>query len=228
MREFSRFQTRPHSRQKEEAVETAPIRVLLADDHTIVRKGVAQILSEQPDIRVVAQAADGNSALELYRRERPDVALLDLRMPGLEGVEVVTALRREFPEAVLVMLTTYDTDDDIDRALKAGAKGYLLKDVAPADLIACVRTVHQGGTWISQVIASRLVARMTQVQLTPREIAVLRQVAAGGSNKEIGDALNISEATVKIHLTHLFEKLGATSRTDAVAKAVERGLIRFS
>jgi two-component system, NarL family, response regulator len=208
-------------------VETAPIRVLLADDHTIVRKGVAQILSEQPDIRVIAQAADGNSAVELYRRERPDVALLDLRMPGLEGVEVVAALRREFPEAVLVMLTTYDTDDDIDRALKAGAKGYLLKDVAPADLVACVRTVHQGGTWISQVIASRLVARMTQVQLTPREIAVLRQVASGGSNKEIADALNISEATVKIHLTHLFEKLGATSRTDAVAKAVERGLIRF-
>jgi DNA-binding NarL/FixJ family response regulator len=208
-------------------VETAPIRVLLADDHTIVRKGVAQILSEQPDIRVIAQAADGNSAVESYRRERPDVALLDLRMPGLEGVEVVAAVRREFPEAVLVMLTTYDTDDDIDRALKAGAKGYLLKDVAPADLVACVRTVHQGGTWISQVIASRLVARMTQVQLTPREIAVLRQVASGGSNKEIADALNISEATVKIHLTHLFEKLGATSRTDAVAKAVERGLIRF-
>jgi two-component system NarL family response regulator len=224
---ISIFQTRPCGRQKEEAVETAPIRVLLADDHTIVRKGVAQILSEQPDIRVIAQAADGNSALELYRRERPDVALLDLRMPGLEGVEVVAALRREFPEAVLVMLTTYDTDDDIDRALKAGAKGYLLKDVAPADLVACVRTVHQGGTWISQVIASRLVARMTQVQLTPREIAVLRQVASGGSNKEIADALNISEATVKIHLTHLFEKLGATSRTDAVAKAVERGLIRF-
>lgn len=209
-------------------METVPIRVLLADDHTIVRKGVAQILSEQPDIRVVAQASDGNSAIELYRRERPDVALLDLRMPGLEGVEVVTGLRQEFPEAVLVMLTTYDTDDDIDRALKAGAKGYLLKDVAPADLVACVRTVHQGGTWISQVIASRLVARMTQVQLTPREIAVLRQVASGGSNKEIADALNISEATVKIHLTHLFEKLGATSRTDAVAKAVERGLIRFS
>ncbi len=209
-------------------METVPIRVLLADDHTIVRKGVAQILSEQPDIRVVAQASDGNSAIEMYRRERPDVALLDLRMPGLEGVEVVVDLRQEFPEAVLVMLTTYDTDDDIDRALKAGAKGYLLKDVAPADLVACVRTVHQGGTWISQVIASRLVARMTQVQLTPREIAVLRQVASGGSNKEIADVLNISEATVKIHLTHLFEKLGATSRTDAVAKAVERGLIRFS
>jgi len=201
--------------------------VLLADDHTIVRKGVAQILDEQSDIRVVAQAADGKSALALYRQELPDVALLDLRMPELEGVEVVERLREEFPEAVIVILTTYDTDDDIDRALKAGAKGYLLKDVAPADLIACVRTVHQGGTWISQLVASKLVARMTRVQLTPREIGVLRQVAAGGSNKEIGDALNISEATVKIHLSRLFEKLGATSRTEAVAKAVERGLIRF-
>lgn len=208
-------------------METVPIRVLLADDHTIVRNGVAQILGEQPDIRVVAQAADGNSAVLLYRQERPDVALLDLRMPGLDGVDVVESLRKEFPDAVLVMLTTYDTDDDIGRALKAGAKGYLLKDVAPADLVACVRTVHQGGTWISQIVATKLVARMTQVQLTPREIAVLRQVAAGGSNKEIADALSISEATVKIHLSHLFEKLGATNRTDAVAKAVERGLIRF-
>lgn len=208
-------------------VATGPIRVLLADDHIIVRKGVAQILDEHSDMRVVAQAADGNSALALYRRERPDVALLDLRMPGLEGVEVVERLRAEFPDAVLVMLTTYDTDDDIDRALKAGARGYLLKDVAPVDLVACVRTVHAGGTWISQAIASKLIARMTRVQLTPREFAVLRQVASGASNKEIAVALEISEATVKIHLTHLFEKLGATSRTEAVAKAVERGLIRF-
>jgi two-component system, NarL family, response regulator len=208
-------------------METPFIRVLLADDHTIVRKGVAQILDEQRDIRVVAQAADGISALEAYRRERPDVALLDLRMPHLEGVALVEKLREQFPEAVLVILTTYDTDDDIDRALRAGAKGYLLKDVAPADLVACVRTVHGGGTWISQAVATKLVARMTRVQLTPREFAVLRLVAAGAANKEIGDTLAISEATVKIHLTHLFEKLGATSRTEAVAKAVERGLIRF-
>jgi DNA-binding NarL/FixJ family response regulator len=208
-------------------METGPIRVLLADDHTIVRKGVAQILDEQRDMRVVAQAADGLTALALYRKERPDVALLDLRMPELEGVPLVSRLRDEFPEAVLVVLTTYDTEDDIDRALRAGAKGYLLKDVAPADLVACVRTVHRGGTWISQAVASKLVARLTRVQLTQRELAVLRHVAIGASNKEIADTLDISEATVKIHLTHLFEKLGATSRTEAVAKAVERGLIRF-
>ena len=206
---------------------SVPIRVLLADDHAIVRNGVAQILDEQPDIEVVAQAEDGESAIVLYRQERPDVALLDLRMPKVEGTQVVERIRREFPEAVLVVLTTFDTDDDIDRALLAGAKGYLLKDVVPGDLVACVRKVHGGGTWVSPTIASKLVARMTRVQITPQEMRVLRQVAEGQSNREIGETLFISEATVKIHLSHLFEKLGATSRTDAVAKAVERGLIRM-
>jgi two-component system NarL family response regulator len=206
---------------------SAPIRILLADDHAIVRNGVAQILNEQPDVQVVAEAGDGESAVALYRQERPDVALLDLRMPKLEGIQVVEQIRREFPEAVLVVLTTFDTDEDIDRALHAGAKGYLLKDVAPADLVACVRAVHEGGTWVSSTVASKLVARMTRVQITPQEMRVLRQVAEGKSNREIGETLFISEATVKIHLSHLFEKLGASSRTDAVAKAVERGLIRM-
>lgn len=205
----------------------ASIRVLLADDHTIVRSGVSQILNDQPDIEVVAQAADGESAVALFRRERPDVSLVDLRMPALDGVDVVEQIRREFPEAVLVVLTTFDTDDDVYRALSAGAKAYLLKDVSPADLVACVRTVHNGGTWVSPAVASKLVARMTSVQLTLREMAVLRLVATGKSNRDIGETLNISEGTVKIHLSHLFEKLGATSRTEAVAKAVERGLIRF-
>jgi two-component system NarL family response regulator len=206
---------------------SVPIRVLLADDHAIVRNGVAQILNEQPDIQVVAQAGDGESAIVLYRQESPDVALLDLRMPKVEGTQVVERIRREFPEAVLVVLTTFDTDDDIDRALRAGAKGYLLKDVGPGDLVACVRTVHGGGTWVSPTVASKLVARMTRVQITPQEMRVLRQVAEGKSNRDIGETLFISEATVKIHLSHLFEKLGASSRTDAVAKAVERGLIRM-
>src|SRR6476659_5183091 len=207
--------------------ERAPIRVLLADDHTIVRNGVSQILTEQPDIEVVAQAPDGERAVALYRRERPDVSLIDLRMPALDGVQVVEQIRREHPAAVLVVLTTFATDDDVERALMAGAKAYLLKDVSPADLVACVRTVHRGGTWVSPAVASKLVARMTRVQLTLREMAVLRLVAAGKPNREIGESLNISEGTVKIHLSHLFKKLGASSRTDAVAKAVERGLIRF-
>lgn len=207
--------------------ERPTIRVLVADDHTIVRGGVSQILNEQPDIQVVAEAADGTSAVELIRRERPDVSLVDLRMPGLDGVQVVEQVRRESDDAVLIVLTTFDTDDDIDRALTAGAKAYLLKDVSPSELVSCVRTVHQGGTWVSPAVASKLVARMTRVQLTLREMAVLRLVAGGKSNREIGETLSISEGTVKIHLTHLFEKLGATSRTEAVAKAVERGLIRF-
>src|SRR4029434_4214673 len=196
-----------------------PIRVLLADDHAIVRNGVAQILNEQPDIHVVADAQDAESSMALYAQERPTVALLDLRMPKVEGVQVVERIRGEFPEAMLVVLTTFDTDDDIDRALHAGAKGYLLKDVTPGDLVACVRTVHGGSTWVSPTVASKLVARMTQVQITPQEMRVLRQVAEGKSNREIGETLFISEATVKIHLSHLFEKLGASSRTDAVAQA---------
>ncbi len=204
-----------------------PIRVLLADDHAIVRNGVAQILNEQADIQVVAEAEDGESAVELYRRERPDVALVDLRMPKAEGTQVVERIRREFPEAVVVVLTSFGTDDDIDRALVAGARGYLLKDVAPGDLVACVRQVYGGGTWISSTVASKLVARMTQVQLTTQEMRVLRQLAEGKSNREIGETLSISEATVKIHVSHLLEKLGASSRTDAVVKAVERGLIRM-
>jgi two-component system NarL family response regulator len=201
--------------------------VLLADDHTIVRSGVSQILNEQSDIEVVAEAADGDTAVAMYRRERPDVSLIDLRMPALDGVQVVEQIRLEYPDAVLVVLTTFDSDDDVERALTAGARAYLLKDVSPADLVACVRAVHRGGSWVSPAVASKLVARMTRVQLTMREMAVLRLVAAGKPNREIGESLHISEGTVKIHLTHLFEKLGATSRTDAVVKAAKRGLVRF-
>ncbi|MDB4910696.1 MAG: degU 1 [Gemmatimonadetes bacterium] len=205
-----------------------PIRVLLADDHAIVRSGVAQILNDQAGMQVVAEASDGGQAIDLYRRERPDVALIDLRMPVVEGAQVVERVRREFPDAVLIILTTYDTDDDIECALRAGAKAYLLKDVTPHDLVACVRAVHAGRTWVSPTIASKLAERMTRVQLTPREMSVLKLLAAGKANREIAEALSISEGTVKIHVTHLFEKLSVTSRTEAIATAMRRGLVRLT
>jgi DNA-binding NarL/FixJ family response regulator len=203
------------------------IRVLLADDHAIVRNGVAQILNDERGISVVAQAADGAEAVELFARERPDVALIDLRMPKLEGVQVVEQIRQRFPDAAVVILTTYDTDNDIERALRAGAKAYLVKDVSPEDLVACVRAVDAGRTWVSQKVAAKLVAHVTHVRLTRRELAVLRLLAAGNSNREIGGALGITDGTVKIHVTHLFAKLGVTSRTEAIATALRRGLVRL-
>jgi len=205
----------------------ASIRVLLADDHAIVRNGVAQILNEEGGISVVAQAADGAETVELFARERPDVALIDLRMPKLEGAQVVEQIRERFPDAAIVILTTYDTDTDIERALRAGAKAYLVKDVSPQDLVACVRAVHAGHTWVSPKIAAKLVAHVTNVRLTRRELAVLRLLAAGNSNREIAAALGITDGTVKIHVTHLFAKLDVTSRTEAIATALRRGLVRL-
>jgi len=206
---------------------TGSIGILLADDHAIVRSGVAQILNAEPGMRVVAQAADGKEAVDLFTLHRPDVALIDLRMPKLEGVQVVEQIREQFPDAVIVILTTYDTDNDIERALRAGAKAYLVKDVSAQDLVACVRAVHAGRTWVSPDVAAKLVARVTNVRPTERELAVLRLLADGKSNREIGEALGISDGTVKIHVTHLLAKLGVTSRAEAIATAVRRGLVRI-
>jgi two-component system, NarL family, response regulator len=203
------------------------IRVMLADDHAIVRNGVAQILSGQRGIVVVAQAADGFEAVDLYASARPDVALIDLRMPRLEGVQVVEQIRMQFPDARIVILTTYDTDDDIDRALRAGAKAYLLKDVSPHELVACVRAVYAGQSWVSPSIGAKLAERATRIQLTAREMVVLRLLATGNSNREIAEQLSITDGTVKIHVAHLFDKLGVTSRTEAIATAVRRGLVRM-
>lgn len=200
---------------------------MLADDHAILRNGVAQILSEESGISVVAQASDGAEAVELYARERPDVALIDLRMPKLEGVQVVEKIRERFPSAAIVILTTYDTDNDIERALRAGAKAYLVKDVSPQDLIACIRAVHAGRTWVSPNVAAKLVAHVTNVRLTRRELSVLRLLAAGNSNREIAEALGITDGTVKIHVAHLFAKLDVTSRTEAITTALRRGLVRI-
>jgi two-component system NarL family response regulator len=209
------------------AESAGAIRVLLADDHAIVRNGVGQILNEENGITVVAQASDGAEAVELFARERPDVALVDLRMPKLEGVQVVEQIRARFPDAAIVILTTYDTDNDIERALRAGAKAYLVKDVSPQELVACVRAVHAGRTWVSPNVAAKLVAHVTNVRLTQRELAVLRLLAAGNSNREIAEALGITDGTVKIHVAHLFAKLDVTSRTEAIATALRRGLVRI-
>lgn len=203
------------------------IRVLVADDHAIVRQGVVTVLRDAPGIAVVAEAADGAAAVARYAEHRPDVALVDLKMPGLDGVGVVTAVRARYPDARLVILTTYDADDDIERALRAGATAYLLKDVDPQELVACVRAVDQGRAWASPAVAAKLAARLTRVELTPRERGVLRELAAGKSNKEIAAALGIVEGTVKLHVTHLYEKLGVSSRTEALAAAVGRGLVRL-
>ena len=203
------------------------IRVLVADDHALMRFGVVTLLNEAPDVAVVAEAGDGAEAVRRYEEARPDVALVDLKMPGLDGVGVVQQVRARFPDARLVVLTTYDADDDIERALRAGANAYLLKDVDPRDLLACVRAVHRGRTWVSPTVAAKLADRLTRPELTPREMGVLRELAAGRSNKEIGAALGMAEGTAKLHVRHVYEKLGVQSRTEALGVALQRGLLRL-
>ena len=201
--------------------------VLLVDDHALLRTGVANIINQEPDLRVVAEAGNGLEAIDAYERHRPDVMLLDLRMPVMEGVEVVRRIRERDPAARVIVLTTYDTDDEIARALKAGAKAYVLKDIAADGLVGCIRDVLAGKTYIAPAAAAKLAEGVSRVQLTPREMAALKLVADGKANKEIATALDISERTVKTHLAHLFEKLGATSRTEAVKVATRRGLVRL-
>jgi DNA-binding NarL/FixJ family response regulator len=202
-------------------------RVLVVDDHLLVRTGVANIISQEPDLRVVAEAANGLEAVEAFQRHRPDVTLLDLRMPVMEGVEAVQQIRATDPQAKVIGLTTYDADEDISRALKAGAKAYILKDISADALIACIHDVLAGKTYLAPAAAAKLAEGVTRVQLTPRELATLRLMADGKSNKEIASELAISERTVKTHLGHLFEKLGVTSRTEAVKVASRRGLVRL-
>jgi two-component system NarL family response regulator len=208
-------------------VAVAKSTVMLVDDHALIRTGVANIINQEPDLRVVAQAANGREAVEAFERYRPDVTLLDLRMPVMEGVEAVRHIRAIDPRARVIVLTTYDTDDEISRALKAGAKAYVLKDISADDLIGCIRDVLAGKTYIAPSAAAKLAEGVTRVQLTPREMSSLRLMADGKSNKEIANELSISERTVKTHLGHLFEKLGVTSRTEAIKVATKRGLVRL-
>ena len=202
-------------------------RVLLVDDHALLRTGVAKIINQEPDLQVVAEAENGAEAVAAYEQHQPDVTLLDLRMPVMEGVEAVKQIRARDPRALLIVLTTYDRDDEISQALKAGAKAYVLKDIAADELVDCIRKVLAGKTYIAPAAAAKLAEGVTRVQLTPREMSTLRLLADGKSNKEIANALDISERTVKTHLAHLFEKLGVTSRTEAIKVATRRGLVRL-
>jgi DNA-binding NarL/FixJ family response regulator len=205
----------------------AHARVLVVDDHALLRTGVANIINQEPDLRVVAEAGNGLEAIHAYEEHRPDVTLLDLRMPVMEGVEAVRRIREIDPRALVIVLTTYDTDDEIASALKAGAKAYVLKDISADELVSCIRKVLAGQTYLAPAAAAKLAEGVTRVQLTPREMATLRLMADGKANKEIASELEISERTVKTHLAHLFEKLGVTSRTEAVKVATRRGLVRL-
>jgi two-component system, NarL family, response regulator len=192
-----------------------------------MRTGVANIINQEHDLQVVAEASNGVEAIAAFDQFRPDVTLLDLRMPIMEGVEAVRQIRARDPRARVIVLTTYDTDDEISRALKAGAKAYVLKDISADQLIGCIRDVLAGKTYLAPSAAAKLAEGVTHVQLTPREMAALRLMADGKANKEIATDLSISERTVKTHLGHLFEKLGVTSRTEAIKVATRRGLVRL-
>lgn len=204
------------------------IRILIADDHPVVREGLAGILAGQDDFEVVGLAADGNTAVTLHNSLNPDVTLMDLRMPGLDGVGAIEAIKEKRPSANILILTTYDSDADIVRAIEAGATGYLLKDTPREELFRAIRATANGESVLAPAVASRLMTRMrapAQENLSAREIEVLQLVAKGASNKEIGKTLHISTATVKTHLIHIYNKLGVTDRTSAVTTALEKGII---
>ena len=203
------------------------IQILVVDDHHVVRQGLVALINTVPSMSVVAQASDGKRAVELFRQHRPDVTLMDLRMPVMDGVETIGEIRREFPAARIIVLTTFDGDEDIYRALQAGARGYLLKGMDSDVLMEAIRTVHAGKSRIPPAVAQRLADRMGTTELTAREMDVLRQIVAGHSNREIGGLLNISEATVKTHINSLLSKLNVTDRTQAATTALQRGLVHF-
>jgi len=203
------------------------IRVLIADDHVTVREGLAAMLGRQPDMRIVGEAATGREAVDLWRKHRPDVTLLDLRMPVLDGVRAIEEIRSQDDSARIIVLTTFDTENEIARVVKSGVKGYLLKDAQREELLECIRKVHAGETCISPPMLAKLMAGISNEALTDREREVLTLLARGKSNKEIGATLFISETTVKSHLRSIFSKLDVLSRTEAIAEASRRGLVQL-
>jgi two-component system NarL family response regulator len=201
------------------------IRVLVVEDHDVVREGLVALLKLADGLEVVGEAGDGVEAIAQFRRHKPDVSLIDLRMPRLSGVDVIQRIRMESPQARFIVLTTYDGDEDIYRALKAGARAYLLKGMTSKELIATIRAVHSGKSHIPPAIAEKLAGRMGAEDLTPREFDVLEQIVSGKSNKEIAAELEVSEATVKTHINSLLGKLGVTDRTQAATTALKRGIV---
>ncbi len=204
-----------------------PIRILLAEDHAVVREGLAAILNRKEDMTVVGEAENGRQAVEIYRWQQPDIVLMDLRMPELAGVEAITQIRAEFADARIIILTTYDTDEDIYQGLQAGAKGYLLKDATSKELVNAIRMVYQGQKYIPPEVALKLVERIEFSDLTARELEVLYLLVNGKKNQEISAALSITEATVKFHINNILNKLGVKDRTQAVITALKRGLARI-
>lgn len=203
------------------------IRIFSVDDHPLLREGIAAIINSQPDMLMVAQAANGCEAIEMFRQHKPDVTLMDLRLPDMSGIDALIAIRAESPEARVVMLTTFEGDVEIQRALKAGARGYLLKSTPPKELMDTIRRVHSGRKGIPQQIAAHLAEHISDEALTEREVVVLRHVAEGNRNRDIAEKLFISEETVKVHIKHIMDKLGASDRTQAVAIALRRGIIQL-
>jgi DNA-binding NarL/FixJ family response regulator len=205
--------------------ETKTIRILTADDHALLRQGIASLIEIEADMELVAQASTGREAIEQFRQHRPDITLMDLQMPDISGIEAIIAIRSEFPDARIVVLTTYAGDVQVVRALKAGARGYLLKGNVHIDLLATIRAVHAGQKRIPPEVAAELAMHTTEDQLTARELEVLKLIAQGNANKEIAAQLSVREDTVKSHVGNILEKLGANDRTHAVTIGLKRGII---
>lgn len=203
------------------------IRILLADDHALVRDGIAKIISSHQDMEVIGQAGNGKDAIDLFTKLRPDIAIIDISMPGLSGIETILEIRKRFANAQLMILSSHDHEEDIYQAIQAGASGYILKDAPASELITAIQSVQKGERYIPPRVAHQLAQRIGMDELTERESEILKLIAAGRSNKEIADLLGVAEGTVKAHASHILNKLGASDRTHAVSIAIKKGLVHL-